>query len=202
MRKIFIIGDSISIQYGPFLEKMTAGSFDYARKEGTEEALENLDIPVGANGGDSSMVLAYLKYKLQEPDFSPDTILLNCGLHDIKVENDDGRHQVEIDAYRKNLQAILKLIKEKGIDFIWIRSTPVVEHIHNSRVGFKRYSEDIQAYNRVADEIFADCPIIDLYYFTLKYGEEAFCDHVHYKENIREIQAAYICGFLNALYLK
>jgi hypothetical protein len=31
----------------------------YARKEGETEALLNLDQPQGANGGNSSMVLAY-----------------------------------------------------------------------------------------------------------------------------------------------
>lgn len=63
MKKIFVVDDSISIQYGPFLEKYLQGIMRYSRKEGTEEALQNLDIPQGANGGDFSRVVAYLKAK-------------------------------------------------------------------------------------------------------------------------------------------
>ena len=56
MRSVFVVGDSISIQYGPFLEQMLSGRIAYARKGSEDatmaEALRNLDIPVGANGGD------------------------------------------------------------------------------------------------------------------------------------------------------
>ena len=40
--KVYIIGDSISIQYGPYLEAALHGVMAYARKEGEEEA-PNLD---------------------------------------------------------------------------------------------------------------------------------------------------------------
>jgi len=61
--KLYVIGDSISIQYGPYLEAALRGVMAYARKEGEEEALLNLDIPQGANGGDSGMVLSFLEAK-------------------------------------------------------------------------------------------------------------------------------------------
>lgn len=61
--KLYVIGDSISIQYGPYLEADFRGVMGYPRKEGEEEALLNLDIPQGANGGDSSMVHAFLAAK-------------------------------------------------------------------------------------------------------------------------------------------
>lgn len=41
-------------------------------------------VPDGPNGGDSQMVLAYLKSRLADRTFEPDVIMLNCGLHDIK----------------------------------------------------------------------------------------------------------------------
>ena len=59
--KVYVIGDSISIQYGPHLQAYLKGTMGYARKEGEEKALLNLDCPQGANGGDSSMVLSFLK---------------------------------------------------------------------------------------------------------------------------------------------
>lgn len=69
MRQLFILGDSISIHYGPYLEQMVKKHFIYARKEGLNEALKNLDYPTGANGGDSSMVRAYLQERFAEKDF-------------------------------------------------------------------------------------------------------------------------------------
>ena len=68
MKHVYIIGDSISIQYGPYLEKALKGIMTYARKEGEAESLLNLDNPQGANGGDSSMVLAYLHGLKQQGD--------------------------------------------------------------------------------------------------------------------------------------
>ncbi|KIE48240.1 hypothetical protein U732_4009 [Clostridium argentinense CDC 2741] len=61
MRSLFVIGDSISIHYGPYLREMIKDKFAYDRKRGLEHALIDLDKPVGANIGDSSMVLEYLQ---------------------------------------------------------------------------------------------------------------------------------------------
>lgn len=57
--RIYVLGDSISIQYGPHLQKYLEGMMEYSRKEGEEEVLLNLDRPQGANGGDSGMVLSF-----------------------------------------------------------------------------------------------------------------------------------------------
>ena len=83
--KVFVIGDSISIQYGPYLEQYLHGFYEYDRKRDEGFSSANLDLPAGANGGDSKMVLDYLKQRLEDPGFSPDVLLLNCGLHDIKI---------------------------------------------------------------------------------------------------------------------
>ncbi|MCB0124945.1 MAG: SGNH/GDSL hydrolase family protein, partial [Caldilineaceae bacterium] len=104
--KLFIVGDSISIQYGPYLAAALHGVMDYSRKEGEKEALLNLDQPQGANGGDSSMVLAYLQAKAAAGGIDADLLLLNCGLHDIKTNPATGAKQVPIDQYAQNLQQI------------------------------------------------------------------------------------------------
>ena len=85
----YVIGDSISIQYGPYLEAALAGTWQYARKEGDAEARLNLDIPIGANGGDSGRVLGFLSSwadSVTAPIY--DLMLINCGLHDIKRAKD------------------------------------------------------------------------------------------------------------------
>lgn len=41
--------------------------------------------------------------------------------------------------------------------------------------------------------------LIDLYTFTRCFGTSAFCNHVHYTEEVRALQAAYIAGSLEAI---
>ncbi|MCG3147499.1 MAG: hypothetical protein PCFJNLEI_00939 [Verrucomicrobiae bacterium] len=198
MKKIYVVGDSISIHYGPFLERYLRGKVAYARKEGAEEALLNLDRPQGANGGDSSMVLAFLKAK---GDLAVDRVLVNCGLHDIKTTPATGAKQVPLDQYQANLRAIVAHV---GAKLIWIRSTPCDERIHNARPGmeFFRYAADLAAYNAAADAIMAAAgvPVIDLYTFTVNLGPDLYCDHVHFPEPIREKQAAFIAGWLDGYF--
>ena len=90
---IYVIDDSISIQYGPYLEKTVEPELRYARKCG-DEALQNLDVPRGANGGDSAMVRSFMESLSSMPNFHPHILLANCGLHDIKFDRNSGKHQV------------------------------------------------------------------------------------------------------------
>ena len=197
--RLFLIGDSISIQYTPYLKDYLQDLVVFARKEDDGAAKGDLDVPTGANGGDSRMVLEYLKSKLEEPGFTPDFLLLNCGLHDIKRDVTTGKAQVSETEYKENLSTIVKVVRQRNIQLIWIRSTPVVDSIHNSRSrAFHRFASDLEAYNRIADDVFekARIPIIDLYGFTQSLGIAQISDHVHYRESARALQAAYISGFL------
>ncbi len=103
--KIHVLGDSISLQYGPYLQQYLAGVMDYARKEGETEALLNLDNPQGANGGDSAMVLSFVKALAAAGGIDADLLLVNCGLHDIKRNRETGQAQVAIADYESNLRA-------------------------------------------------------------------------------------------------
>ncbi len=197
--RLFVIGDSISIQYGPYLESYLDGIVAYERKRDDGNAEANLDVPTGANGGDSRMVLAYLRAKLQDPNFKPDFLMLNCGLHDIKREPESNQIQVEKNEYRQNLELIIELLHENNIRILWIRTTPVVDRIHNhNRTSFHRYSADLKEYNQIADEVFIkhEIPMIDLHGFTEHLGEEAYIDHVHFSESARNLQASFLAGYL------
>ena len=198
---LYVIGDSISIHYGPYLQQQLQGVMGYARKEGAEEALLNLDKPSGANGGDSSMVLSFLQGKARTGGIEADLLLVNCGLHDIKTDPATGKHQIPIDDYAANLRAIITVVATMKPRMIWIRTTPCDEAVHNRfPVGFHRFKADNIAYNKVADHIMADAgvPCIDLYTFTVNLGTDLYCDHVHYLEPIREKQAACISEWLMA----
>lgn len=189
---LHIVGDSISMFYGPFLEKMLRGVMLYSRKEGT---------PPGdwdsANGGDSAMVLDYLRERAQ-PLSKIDLLLVNCGLHDIKMNPGAEGHQVPIERYVQNLWAILSLSREMGSSVIWVRTTPVDDEIHNSRSTFQRFESDVERYNAVADNVMAEhgIPVIDLFTFTCNLGQDLYCDHVHFVEAVRVQQAAFIAGRL------
>ena len=204
-KSLFVVGDSISVQYGPFLEQMVKGRYSYARKTGTEEALAKAELKTGNNGGDSGAVLAYLSAMRTHGNFQPDVLLLNCGLHDIKTDPATGRKQVSLDQYRQNLRKIVALFRGVPTRVIWVRTTPVDDKQHNDRkIGFHRFARDVTAYNSAADSIMgaAGLTILDLCGFTRNLGAGVFHDHVHYTEPVRAQQAAYIAGFLAGLELE
>ena len=84
---------------------------------------------------------------------------------------------------------------------VWVRTTSCDEAVHNKPgMAFHRFAADVAAYNKAADEIMkaAGLPMIDLHTFTLNLGKDLYCDHVHFHENIREKQGAFIAGWLVA----
>lgn len=62
MKKIFIVGDSISLHYGPFLEQYMKGFLKYGRK-GYQGEIGDINNWGLANGGDSGQVLTYLQVR-------------------------------------------------------------------------------------------------------------------------------------------
>ena len=105
--------------------------------------------------------------------------------------------------YQRNLRAIIALVREQAINLAWIRTTHVVEAIHNHPgMQFHRFAADCEAYNQAADEIMAEAniPSIDLNRFTRSLGtdEEIICDHVHFHEPVPEKQAAFLAGWVSA----
>ncbi len=200
--QLFVIGDSISVQYGPYLAAMTRETFSYARKSGEEEALKNLDVPTGANSGDSSAVLDYLRAWSQAGGFRPELLLVNCGLHDIR-KNDPhphGENQIPREQYRQNLEELAGLLRRMERRWVWLRITPVEEDLHNRVKGFYRFARDVQAYNETADAVMraAGVPRLDLFTFTAGIPGRLTTDGVHFAEPVRQQQAAFIAGFCAA----
>lgn len=206
--RLFIIGDSISIQYGPYLEKLVEGTFIYDRKRdsaGAPKATSNLDVPTGANGGDSDMVLAYLRRRRVHDPIAADVLVLNCGLHDIKTDPVTGAIQVPLSRYEQNLRAIVEEARAMNLRLVWINTTPVIDEIHNTRSkAFHRFARDVAAINASAARIMsaAGVPVIDLHAFSAPLVPEGFMDHVHYTPDLCEKQAAFIAAEFRRLLLK
>lgn len=198
-KRVFVIGDSISMHYGPYLEKMIEPACQYDRKRGAKKAEADLDTPAGANGGDSSHVLAYLQSEKGKGQLPFDLLVFNCGLHDIKTNPQSGRVQISAEAYENNLNQICDLVLASNIAIIWISTTPVDDERHNTRVKvFSRYNRDVIRYNEIALATMRKhkIPMIDLYAFTATLGPEAYCDHVHFNDETRKLQAAFIAGHI------
>lgn len=201
MKKIFVIGDSISCYYGKYLEPMLAECFEYDRKGGTNILEVPDDCTDGVNGGPSSMVLTYLKTVITQDWFCPDLLLFNCGLHDIKKDAITGEHQINPDDYQANLKKICELIISKPITPIWIRTTPVNRNTPPVPPDVKtvRDNADVVKYNTISDQVMEEYKIrkIDLYTFTENLPEPRYLngtDNVHYNEETSALQAAFIAG--------
>ena len=199
-KKLYVIGDSISLHYEPYLKDFIDAHYDYDRKGRDESRTIN---SFKRNGGDSSMVLSFLK-SLVSNGFKTDVLMLNCGLHDIKIKDGTGGAcQVSAEDYRKNLEEIAELAKASANMVLWLRITPVNDEQHKKHsYSFHRYNANVIEYNKIADEVFsvAGVNILDLNTFTRKLGKILYCDHIHFDENIREIQGAFIAGYLISLH--
>lgn len=194
---VFVLGDSISLHYGPYLAEALGVRFRYDRKRAPDGATD----PNEANGGDSTQVLAFLRSPAGQ-SIPQGLLLLNCGLHDIKLRPDQPGCQVPLDAYATNLEGILRECRLKSWRAVWVRTTPVVDALHRERSpGFDRRESDVAAYNAEADRVMArhDVPIIDLHAFTLPFLPSALIDHVHFSVDLRRLQGTYLAGFVKGL---
>ena len=168
---------------------------------GNKVCRDQPDEPNGANGGDSALVLRYLD-ACRARDCHWDVLLANCGLHDLRTDPQTGAKQVEPESYRRNLQAIVDVGRLLTGCLLWVRTTPVTDSIHNSRSrAFHRFAADVDGYNEIADGVMRARGVatIDLCRFTRNLGDGIVIDHVHYAEEARRLQAAFIAGSLLAL---
>ena len=144
--RVLLVGDSISIGYTVATREALAGKANLHRAPTncgpTIRGLEGLDKWLG--------------------DGRWDVIHFNWGLHDLK--RIEGKHQVPIAEYEKNLGELVKRLKKTGAALVWCSTTPVPEGCSPPRSD-----EDTVAYNAVAKKIMDEngIAINDLYAFAL-----------------------------------
>ena len=155
--RVLLIGDSISMGYTLSVRKLLAGKANLHR--------------IPTNGGPTTNGLANLKKWLGEGKW--DVIHFNWGLHDMKLI--EGKHQVAIDEYEKNLRELVTQLKATNAKLIWCSTTPVPAGARD-RIG-----DDGPKYNAVAKTIMNEfqVPIDDLYEFSLPQ-----LDKIQLKENV------------------
>jgi lysophospholipase L1-like esterase len=191
---LHVVGDSISMRYGPHLAEMLAGVARYSRKPQVG------DDPESANGRDSATALAYLVGLSAAERGDIDYLMINSGLHDIKRDLRTGEPLNSLQQYVDNLRTITWYTREGTHTLIWVRTTPVIDARHNGYPGleFRRFASDVATYNAAADAVMleARAPVIDLFGFTQSLGPDVYCDHVHFTPEVARLQAAYIAGNL------
>lgn len=165
--RVLILGDSISIGYGPLVEEalrdvafVTRPKTAQGKAEncaGTTNALVHLDRWLAAEGG---------KW---------DVIHFNFGLHDLKrvvpssgAGSNDPSHprQAEPEKYKEQLEKIVEKLERTGARLIFATTTPVPP----GGVRPHRDVEDPARYNRIALEVLKgkDIAVNDLYSFSQK----------------------------------
>ena len=174
MRKILIVGDSISMGYMPAVAAELADVAEVVHNPG--------------NGGDSSNVITGIDEWIA--DARPHAVTLNCGLHDIKREKDTRLCQVPLDFYKMILPVIIGKIRSAGCRAVWVNTTPVIEKRHQAVKPFGRYNKDVDAYNKAAMVAARDAglPVINLHKAAGALGLEAALadDGVHFKAEAYE----------------
>jgi acyl-CoA thioesterase-1 len=125
--RVLLIGDSISIGYTAPVRKLLAGKANVHR--------------IPANGGPTTNGLERLTEWLGSSRW--DVIHFNWGLHDLKIM-EDGKHQVPLDAYEKNLDELVARLKATKAQLIWCTTTPVP----SGKLNPVRRTEDVAALQR------------------------------------------------------
>jgi hypothetical protein len=145
--RVLLIGDSISMGYTLPTRQLLKGAANVHR--------------IPENGGPTRNGLGKMDEWLGDGKW--DVIHFNFGLHDLRL--DDGKHQVPIEEYGKNLAALVAKLKVTGAKLIWATTTPVP----GGKLSPPRRTEDVPEYNAVARKIMDENEVAvdDLYSFAL-----------------------------------
>ncbi len=153
--RVLIIGDSISIGYFEPAKQLLAGKAEVYHNAG--------------NAGHTRNGLAQLDTWLGDTPW--DVIHFNHGLHDLKYVNakgdlvppDQGTQVMSVDEYARNLEQIVKRLKQTRAKLIFATTTPVPD----GAAG--RIKSDVERYNRAALAITKryGVRVNDLYAFAL-----------------------------------
>jgi acyl-CoA thioesterase-1 len=178
--RVLLIGDSISIGYTVPVRERLAGKANVHRPS--------------ENGGPTTNGLGNLRQWISDGKW--DVIHFNFGLHDLK-RMDDGKQQVPLADYEKNLAEIVRILKGTGAKLIWASTTPVPE----GNVKPPRVPGDVALYNEAAARVMKanDIPIDDLYAFALpRLGDIQLPVNVHYTKPGYEALASQVAASIEA----
>jgi hypothetical protein len=166
--RVLIIGDSISIGYTGPVRKFLKGKANVLRPNGncqhTATGLKRIKKWLGTGKWD----VIHFNWGIWDTHYIDKTngkLVRSTEEGDKSSENFRIRHTPE--QYRKNMIALLDILKDTNATLIWASTTPLM-----SRKG-KRF-EDIKNYNNIAEKLMKERKIMinDLYGFCLPHIKE------------------------------
>ncbi len=172
MKNVLLIGDSIRMGYDKAVKKSL-------------EPFASVYFP-DDNCRFASYVLRYLhEYKSLVPEGKVDVIHWNAGLWDCLRLFEEDPH-TPIDVYAYYIDRICARIKKVYPDAKVIFATSTAVLSEKMSKNFKRYNEEIEAYNKRAVAIAKEYGFMinDLYTTSLTLPEDAHSDSVHYYTTI------------------
>ncbi len=176
--RVLIIGDSISIGYTLPLRALLTGKMNIHR--------------IPTNGGPTTNGIAHIDEWLGAKQW--DAIHFNFGLHDLKVM-ENGKQQVALDDYAKNMDALAARMKQTGAKLICALTTPVPA----GKLNPPRDPQDVVRYNDAARRVMErhGIAINDLYAAVLpKLEALQLPANVHFKPEGYEFLAARVAEAL------
>jgi lysophospholipase L1-like esterase/dienelactone hydrolase len=168
--KILLVGSSIRQGYTPVVTK---------RLEGWATV-----ISVKEFAGNSKHFLKHLdELVIRE---KPAVVHIHCGMHDIRVDKQTHKHQVELPEYIDNLRKIISRIRsETKAAIVFANITPVLDARHAARKSdADRFEADVQKYNAAATALMQELgvPVHDLHWAVEQGDPEKLLgpDGIHY----------------------
>ena len=130
--RVLLIGDSISIGYTPPVRELLKGKANVHR--------------IPTNGGPTKKGTAEIDKWLGTGKW--DVIHFNWGIHDLKFMP-DGKRQVEVEDYEKNLRALVTRMKATEAKLIWATTTPIPD---GDLVPARKFGK-VPEYNAIAERV-------------------------------------------------
>jgi lysophospholipase L1-like esterase len=155
VKRVLVIGDSISIGYTPFIKTALTPNAEVAHNPG--------------NGGSTLRGMESMEKWLDNRDW--DVILFNFGLHDMVHKDSSGKYDVvngtiavPLKEYKKNLEAIADKLNETTAKVIFVTTTMVPEGASG------RKTASVPEYNEVALKVMKkkSIKVVDLYQPSLE----------------------------------
>lgn len=165
MKKVLILGDSISIGYREMVKKNLEGVAEVVFPE--------------ENGRFSFYTLWGIHCWIKELG-EPDIVHWNNGLWDLHHEPPRPDALTPIELYKENLQRIITELRRYKPQIIWANTIPAPDDFN------ERSNHEIKAYNQAAMDIMKEenIPVNDLFTLVNKSKDEYICeDHVHLTED-------------------
>jgi lysophospholipase L1-like esterase len=170
--RVLLIGDSISMGYTLPVRNALRGKANIHRPP--------------ENCGPTTRGVERLDSWLGEGHWN--VIHFNFGLHDLKYI--DGKPQVSLEDYEKNLRTIVARLKRTGAKLVWCSTTPVP-----TKSSPPRHNEDVLAYNAAAEKVMKEngISVDDLYAIAqLQIEKIQRPDNVHFTKKGSEALATQV----------